>query len=68
MSKDYEAEGITIHWNPDICIHSGNCARGLSQVFQPRERPWIKPENATAHEISATIDQCPSRALTYTLK
>ncbi|GEM45347.1 (4Fe-4S)-binding protein [Deinococcus cellulosilyticus] len=66
--RDYEGEGITIHWNSDICQHSGICARGLASVFQPKERPWIKIENGTAQEISAVIDQCPSKALAYTLK
>ena len=66
--RDYEGEGITIHWNSEICQHSGICARGLAAVFQPNERPWIKIENGTAQEISEVIDRCPSKALSYTLK
>jgi uncharacterized Fe-S cluster protein YjdI len=65
-TKDYPAPGITIHWEPEICRHSGVCARTLSSVFRPRERPWIDQHAATADEIAATVDACPSGALTYT--
>lgn len=65
-ARDYVTEGITIHWDPGICQHSGVCAATLPAVFRPRERPWIDPHGATADEIAAMIDTCPSRALTYT--
>jgi len=48
-----------------VCIHSGNCVRGLSQVFQPKEKPWIKIDEASSEEIMKTIDKCPSGALSY---
>lgn len=65
-TKDYPTQGITIHWNASICQHSGVCARTLPAVFRPRERPWINQHEATADEIAAMIDTCPSHALTYT--
>lgn len=65
-TKDYPTTGITIHWNPSICQHSGVCAKTLPTVFRPSERPWIDPNGATADDIADTIDNCPSRALTYT--
>jgi uncharacterized Fe-S cluster protein YjdI len=65
-TKDYPAEGITIHWDAEICQHSGVCARTLPAVFRPRQRPWIDQHAASADEIAAMIDTCPSHALSYT--
>ena len=65
-TRDYPTEGLTIHWNPGICQHSGACARTLPAVFRPRQRPWIDQDAASAEEIAAMIDTCPSGALRYT--
>lgn len=65
-ARDYPTTGITIHWDSDICIHSGVCARSLPEVFRPREKPWVEPDNAGAAAIAATVDRCPSGALRYT--
>lgn len=64
-TKEYTTDEITIVWNPNICIHSRICFKGLGNVFNPTERPWIKPENATSQVIMAQIDKCPSGALSY---
>lgn len=63
MAKEYSNGEITVVWQPKLCTHSGNCARGLPGVFQPKERPWIKVENATTEEIIAQVKKCPSGAL-----
>jgi uncharacterized Fe-S cluster protein YjdI/CDGSH-type Zn-finger protein len=65
-AKDYVAEGITVHWRADRCIHSQNCIHGLPSVFDRDARPWISPDGAPVDDLAATIDACPSRALTYT--
>ncbi len=67
MSKTHEYTNgeITVVWQPEICIHSGNCAKGLPAVFKPQERPWIKKENASSEEIMKAVDKCPSGALSY---
>ena len=67
MSKTHEYTNgeITIVWKPDVCIHSGNCAKNLSEVFKPQQRPWIQVENAPSEEIMSAIDKCPSSALSY---
>ena len=62
----YTKDDLTIHWKPDICIHSAICAKGLSSVFKPREKPWVQTDAATKEEIMKQIDQCPSKALSYT--
>jgi uncharacterized Fe-S cluster protein YjdI len=37
----------------------------LPQVYNPKDRPWIKVENATTQELKDQIEQCPSGALSY---
>ena len=63
--KEYTNGEVTVVWKPDLCEHSGNCVRGLPQVFKPGERPWVKVESASTEEIKNTIDTCPSGALSY---
>lgn len=70
MSKriqTYEAPGITVTFDPEVCIHSGNCVRGLPKVFDVKRKRWIQPEHATPEEVAAQIQKCPSGALQYTL-
>jgi uncharacterized Fe-S cluster protein YjdI/CDGSH-type Zn-finger protein len=64
-TRDYPTSGLTIHWDSEVCAHSGICARSLPAVFRPREKPWILADAATADELAATIDRCPSGALRY---
>ena len=65
VERIYRNESIAVHWNPRRCIHSGNCVRGLPQVFQKSERPWIKVDAATATEIADVIQRCPTGALHF---
>jgi uncharacterized Fe-S cluster protein YjdI len=63
MEKEYNNGEITVLWQPDKCIHCGNCAKGLPQVFKPREKPWIQMGNASSEDIKAQVAKCPSGAL-----
>lgn len=63
--KKYSNGEVTVVWNPEICQHSAICFRGLPEVFDPRERPWIRPENSNTDAITAQVDRCPSAALTW---
>lgn len=63
----YETEGITVTFDPNICIHSGVCVRGLPAVFDVKRKDWIRPYAATAAEVAAQVSRCPSGALQYTL-
>ena len=65
FKKEYKNEKITIVWDKDKCIHSGNCVRGLPEVFQPKERPWIKIEMAPTEAIKDQVLKCPTKALSY---
>ena len=64
--RDFQGDGIVVHWEPLFCIHSENCVRQLPRAFNPSERPWIKAENATAAELATVIARCPSGALSFT--
>ena len=66
--KEYKKGNLTIVWKPGLCIHSTMCwkeATGLPTVFNPFEKPWIKPENADTDVLVAQIKKCPSGALSY---
>ena len=62
-THEYTNGEITILWKPDLCTHSGICVKTLPQVYNPRERPWCKPENATSEQLIAQVTKCPSGAL-----
>jgi uncharacterized Fe-S cluster protein YjdI len=70
MSKDtlkYTNDEVTVAWKPKVCIHSTLCWKGLLEVFNPRERPWIKMDGASTEKIIEQVRKCPSGALSYYL-
>ncbi len=62
---EYSNGEITIIWEPKLCQHMGICVKTLPQVYNPKEKPWIKIENATTEELISQIKKCPSGALSY---
>jgi uncharacterized Fe-S cluster protein YjdI len=54
---------ITVIWKPDVCTHSGICARGLPGVFDPKRKPWIDMSQAETQQIIEQVKKCPSGAL-----
>ena len=65
ITKTYSNGEVTIVWRPASCIHSKICWTGLPDVFNPRERPWIKPMAATTQALVEQVRKCPSGALSY---
>lgn len=63
VTKKYSNGEVTIVWQSEKCIHSGICFRGLPEVFDPRRRPWITPENSSSEKIIQQVKRCPSGAL-----
>lgn len=61
----YETPGITVTFDPETCVHSGCCVRGLPAVFDVGRTRWVRPEAATPDEVAAQIERCPSGALRY---
>lgn len=63
ITKRYSNGDITVVWQSGQCIHSANCVKNLPQVFNTKASPWINVENASTEEIIATVNKCPSGAL-----
>lgn len=59
----YETPAITVTFDPNICIHSGICIRGLGSVFDVRRKRWVRPELAAPDVVAAQVALCPSGAL-----
>ncbi|MDR2949959.1 MAG: (4Fe-4S)-binding protein [Dysgonomonas sp.] len=62
---EYTNGELTVIWKPEKCQHAGICVKMLPEVYHPKDRPWVKPENATTEQLIAQISKCPSGALTY---
>ena len=63
MEKRYTNGETTVVWKPEICIHSGICARGLPRVFDPRRKPWVEMQHSDTATIEKQVAACPSGAL-----
>ena len=52
-----------------ICLHTLHLCwkgeKGLKQVFNPAEKPWIKAQGATTPEIIERVNNCPSGAISF---
>jgi uncharacterized Fe-S cluster protein YjdI len=66
--QTYEAPEITVTFDPDVCIHSGICVRGLPDVFDIKRKRWIRPELAAPDIVGQQVERCPSGALQYVRK
>ena len=65
ITKKYSNGEVTVVWKPHICIHSAICFRGLPEVFDPREKPWVKIDGASTEVIIDQVKKCPSAALSF---
>jgi uncharacterized Fe-S cluster protein YjdI len=65
IKKHYSSGEVTIVWQNALCIHSGNCVRGLSSVFNSRQSPWINAGGASTVAIIEQVKKCPSGALSF---
>jgi uncharacterized Fe-S cluster protein YjdI len=63
----YSNGEMTISWKPELCTHSGNCVRGLGEVFNVRHKPWIDVSKATTPQLIEQVKKCPSGALSFTM-
>ena len=63
--KNYSNGTVTVVWQPNLCIHSANCVRGLNTVFNSRQSPWINMEGADTEAIIEQVKKCPSGALSF---
>jgi len=65
LRKEYTNGEITVVWQSGKCTHSANCVKNNPDVFQPREKPWIKIDGSSTEKIIETVQKCPSGALTF---
>jgi len=64
----YAGDGFEVTYDPNVCTHAGECVRGLPEVFDSTENPWVRPGRAPADRIAEVIARCPSGALRFVAK
>ncbi|MEL6436085.1 MAG: CDGSH iron-sulfur domain-containing protein [Pseudomonadota bacterium] len=62
-SANLEGVDITISYTPVLCTHAAQCQARALDVFNPKQKPWIKPENGSLASIMDVMAACPSGAL-----
>ena len=67
MKREYSNDNLTIFWDSNKCIRSGNCDRQLPEVFDINKRPWVNINAADTEDIKHVIDTCPTGALSYSV-
>lgn len=61
----YSNDEVTVVWQPEMCMHSTICFKGLIEVFDPKKRPWVNIQGAATEKIVEQVRKCPSGALSY---
>jgi uncharacterized Fe-S cluster protein YjdI len=55
---------IKVKWDDKVCSHSGVCVKTLPKVFKVENGQFvIDTKAASEQDIRATVDKCPSGAL-----
>jgi len=65
--KEYRSEQIVVSFDLERCIHARYCVQGLPEVFDPSNRPWVRPGRAKAEHVAEVVMRCPSGALQFEL-
>lgn len=65
MSRSYEGQELTIHFDSKKCIHARKCGLNAPHIFDVNAKVWIKPDEGTAQEAIHIANTCPSGAITY---
>ena len=60
---EFKNSRITVRYDEAVCIHAGECVRGLPAVFDPMSTPWIDVNAAPPEAIMEVVRRCPSGAL-----
>jgi len=66
--KEYWSDEIVVTYDAARCVHAAECIRGLPQVFDTGQRPWIQPANAAADQVAEVVMRCPTGALHFARK
>ncbi len=63
--RAYQGDGITVTYDPRRCIHAAVCVMSLPNVFDPKRKPWVELDHATADQVERVVRKCPTGALQY---
>lgn len=63
--RTYESDNATVTWDQHRCIHFAACVRGLPDVFDPDQKPWVEPEQASPEAVLEVVTRCPTGALHF---
>ena len=39
--EEYKNDKLVVRYDPGVCIHAGECVRGLPSVFNLSKKPWV---------------------------
>jgi len=59
----YASTAAVVSWDAARCIHAAECVHTLPEVFDPKAKPWIRPDVADAQALETAVERCPSGAL-----
>ncbi len=59
----YASPAAVVSWDAARCIHAAECVHTLPAVFDPKAKPWIRPDVADARALETAVERCPSGAL-----
>ena len=63
-SLNHTEKPMQVTYNPNVCIHAGNCVRSLPAVFKVVNGQFvIDQQGASEAAIRQTVVACPSGAL-----
>ena len=65
VARAYATDDIEVSWEPSLCTHVGECFLTAPEVFDPRARPWVRPDAADADTVAAVVMRCPTSALRF---
>jgi len=57
--QEYKNDKLVVRYDPAICIHAGECVRGLPSVFSLSRKPWIDANAASAAAIIEQVKALP---------
>jgi len=59
----YQSPDIVVTFDPNLCMHFGECLRGAPEVFDVSRPDWVRPAAGPADKVAEVVSRCPSGAL-----